>query len=372
MAEVLPQAEYKLRVYDQAGDFAYEITDFLPLSYSMKVNSVGLLTFSLSAEHSLTSEAFDAWQVEVWRKPYGASWSRDFISFIMHDQYTFTPTPIVAFDCVGIKQMLAWREIAYPAGTADRTVFTGEQVETICNTLAKYNATSSGTTADGRDRNASAGYPFSGLTVEADGAGGNTYSGGFYCARKNLLETLQDLADWGGGDFDIVKTSATAWQWRWYEGQLGTDRTADVEFSLRVGNMANPVVDNNRIGVKTVGIVAGQGEEASREIEVVTSDDYAVNNDIEMFIDARNIEDTDGLISAGERKLAEKRKKETFTFDILQSESSQFGVHYFLGDLCTAINPKDDSEVTVKIVSVSISLAQDGQETIDVEVEEVA
>jgi hypothetical protein len=46
-------------------------------------------------------------------------------------------------------------------------------------------------------------------------------------------------------------------------------------------------------------------------------------------------------------------------------------VHYFLGDKCTAINPKDDSEVTVKIIGVSITLDAGGKETIDIETEEV-
>jgi len=222
MTEVLPQADYKLRVFDKAGDFVYEIQNFLPLSYNMRVNAPGLLTFSLSAEHELTSQSFDKWQVEVWRKPYGEDWSRDFIALIRKDEWSYKDTALMSFACPGWLQMLAWKDILYPSKTTDRTLFTDKEAETICNTLVKYNATNSGTTGDGRDRDAANGYPFTGLSVEADGGAGNVYAGGFYCARKNLLETLQDLAKLGGGDFDIVKTSTTAWEWRWYEGQLGT------------------------------------------------------------------------------------------------------------------------------------------------------
>jgi hypothetical protein len=373
MAEVLPQANYKMRIYDQAGDFAYEIQNFLPLSYSMRVNAPGLLTFSLSAEHELTSQTFDKWQVEIWRKPDGEDWSRDFVALIRKDEWSYKDTALMNFTCPGWMQMLAWKHILYPSKTTDRTLFTDKEAETICNTLVKYNATSSGTTGDGRDRDAANGYPFTGLSVEADGGDGNVYSGGFYCARKNLLETLQDLAKLGGGDFDIVKTSSTAWQWRWYEGQLGTDRSSDVVFSMFEGNMANPIVANDRIGVKTVALVGGAGVESERETATVTSSDYAAANDIEMFVDAKDVEagDIDGLESRGDEKLEETRAKDRFTFDVLQSENSQFGVHYFLGDKCVAVNPKDDSEVTVKIVGVAITLDAGGKETIDIETEEV-
>jgi len=57
-----------------------------------------------------------------------------------------------------------------------------------------------------------------GLTVEADGTDGTTID--WFCAWDNLLENLQKCAKVGGGDFDVVKTSSTAWQYRFYTGNL--------------------------------------------------------------------------------------------------------------------------------------------------------
>lgn len=372
----LPQPDCKLRIYDTSGDLKYDFKNFNSLAYNKRVNSPGLLNFSLSAEHDLVSKDFDKWQVEVWLKPDSMDWTRDFIGLIRKDVWSYVNTEIVEFTCPGLMQILRWKEILYPAKTADRTVFTNEQIETICNTLVKYNATTSGTTGDGRDRAAANGYPLTGLSVEADGGEGNLYSGGFYCTRKNLLETLQDLASIGGGDFDVVKTSSTAWQWRWYEGQRGSDKSSGSEkviFSMGRGNMANPIVTNDRIGEKTVSVVCGAGEGSDREVEIVTSDDYAIDNDIEVFVDARDIDegDTDGLESRGEEKLEERKAISHFQFDVLQAENSQYLEHYVVGDKCLAINPRDESELTVKIVGAGVAFEMDGKFTVSVDVEQV-
>ena len=375
MTYTLSQADYRIDVYNTAGVSQGRYKNFLPLSYIRRVNAPGLLRISLSDTHRIASTIADKWQVEVWRKPYGGDWNRELTGIWRKENWSYIDTAILELTCPGLMRILGWREIAYYAGVANRTLFTTEKAETIANTLVKYNATTSGTTGDGRMRAAVGGYPFTGLSVEADGATGNTFAS-YYCAWKNLLETLQDVARVGGGDFDIVKTSSTAWQYRWYEGQLGTDRTTGsnrVVFSMANGNMANPRYEVNRLGVKTVAIVAGQGEESERDVEVVTSADYAVGNDIEMFIGATDIEkgDTDGLQSRGDEKLAEVIEKPSFTFDVLQTGSAQYGVHYTLGDKVLAINPRTGVELTMKIAGITIELDDDGKEVIGIDIEEV-
>jgi hypothetical protein len=125
--------------------------------------------------------------------------------------------------------------------------------------------------------------------------------------------------------------------------------------------------------VKTVAIVAGQGEGDQREIAIKEHSDYFATNDIELFVDARDIDigDSDGLDSRGDERLEEFAKKQSFAFDVLQTETSQYGVEYVLGDKVTAINPRNDSSVTVKINSISIALDRDGKETIDVDIKEM-
>jgi hypothetical protein len=197
-------------------------------------------------------------------------------------------------------------------------------------TLVQYNAGASATTANGRIRDG----VIEGITVAADGGFGNVISKG--CAYENLLEALQKIAAIGGGDFDLVKTGAATWQFRWYTGQRGTDRTDSVLFALERGNMAAPEYTHDRVDERTVAIVAGQGEESDRAVEVRTGPDYAADNDIETFVEASDLTTTAGLQSRGDTELEESRARQQFEFAVLQTPGCFYGVHYGLGDLVKA------------------------------------
>ena len=170
-----------------------------------------------------------------------------------------------------------------------------------------------------------------------------------------------------GGDFDVVKTSATAWQWRFYDGQLGTDRTASVFFALERGNMSNPTWRDIRTDEKTVCIVGGQGEESSRTTAIRTGTNYdASTNNIEMFQNATDVDTTDGLNARGDAALDERKAQKQFEFDVIQTPGSQYGTHYTLGDLVTAVNPFSGASVSLKIDEVAITVSENGEEKIDV------
>ncbi len=283
-------AEYRIDIHTAAGAKLAELTDYLSLNYSRRVNSPGL------------------------------------------------------------------------AGTNNRSTFTDTKAETLMKTLVSYNAGSAATTANGRIRNGA----ITGLSVQADGGGGNTLSKA--CAYDNLLSTLQEIAEIGGGDFDLIRTGAQAWEFRWYAGQRGTDRTATLLFALERGNMAEPMYEYDRREERTVAIVGGQGEAAARQVVVRTSPDYHVDtNNIEMFADARNQTSTAALNATGDSRLRGTRGRQTFGFKVLQIPSCYYGLHYGLGDLVKA--QYGSVNVTQKIVGVSVSLEQDGTEQIDVEME---
>ena len=76
------------------------------------------------------------------------------------------------------------------------------------------------------------------MTIETDATGGNTID--WRCHGQNLLETLGDLAIPAGGDFELVPSSPTAYEFRFYLGQLGDDLSASILFSMANANMTNP------------------------------------------------------------------------------------------------------------------------------------
>lgn len=64
-------------------------------------------------------------------------------------------------------------------------------------------------------------------------------------------------------------------------------------------------------------MAAGQGEGADRAVSLVDGPDYAADNDIELFVDARNATTADGRIGQGTAKLNETREQSKLDFDVL-------------------------------------------------------
>lgn len=354
--------DYKIRAYNAAGTLQYELVDFQSLSYRKAVNEAGLGKFVLNGEHPLVGEIADKWQIEFWRRNQGQGidWTCDFYGLFREpDREGAGPGTFTAL-CPGQLSILDWPIVAWPAGTANRSQFSSTPAETILKTLVGYNAGSNATVGNGRLRT----WAISGWTinVEADGAGGNDLD--WYCAYDNLLATLQDIGAVAGGDFDLVKTAAATWEFRWYDGQLGQDRSGKVIFAVGLGNMARPRFRQRRLAERTVAIVAGQGEGSGREIAVRTGGNYSVTNEIEMLVDARNVAlgDSGGLNTRGDQALFEKRATDEFDFDVLQVPSTLYGLHYFLGDLVTVRSPYSGSDVTRKIRAVTVGVDTNGEQ----------
>ena len=360
-------SSYALHVYNASGTKQAVLTDFRSLSYTRRVNAPGGVQFSLAGDHAILSSIADKWRVEVRRRDDSGSWNTELWSLFRDEAWSYgsNGSTFSAY-CPGIMSMLGWRIVNYPAATADRSEFSSEAAETIMKTLVSYNAGSSATTGNGRKRAGA----ITGLTVEADSAGGNSIDNN--CHGDNLLEVLQEMGGAvGGGDFDLVASSATAYEFQFSAGQLGTDRSASVTFALDLGNMAEPVYRLTRSTEKTVACVWGQGTGAGRDYVTRTGTNYNVSsNNIEMFADAKHIRqgNTSALNTHGDTKLDEAEAKETFDFVALQTEATTYGDEYDLGDLATAVNPFNGSSYTVQVKAVQVTLDRDGDETITVEV----
>lgn len=356
-------AVYQLRTYTSAGVLTAVITDFISLSYVKGVNEPGVLSFVLNAEHdAIASLTLDA-QVEVWRRDVdaGIDWYCDFYGLWRGEERAANSdgTSYYTATCPGQLSLLARPIVAYYAATDGRNSFTADPAETIAKALVQYNATSSGTTGDGRLRDVT----LSGISVQADAASGPSID--YACAWRNLLTALQEIAQVGGGDFDLVKTGAAAWEFRWYNGQLGTDRSATVTFALQYGNMANPKLVRSSVDERTVAIVGGQGEETSRNVTVRTGANYSASNSVEVFVDARELTLTASLDAKGDRELDTYQQRAQLSFDVLQVPSTLYGLHYGLGDLVTGYY--QGVTATKVIQRVTVEIGEDGQERIRVE-----
>ena len=353
--------EYKIRVYNAAGVQTAELNDFLSLSYTKEVNAPGICELSVSGDHTMIAGLEQNSQVEVYRRnpTLGLVWTCDFYGLYRYYRYQYSDREVFTVRCPGQLSMLGWRHVMWYANVASRSKFTSAKAETIMKTLVDYNLSANATTANGRVRAGN----MTGITCAADGAAGNTLD--WFCTWENLLTTLQKLAQVAGGDFNLVKTAAATWEFRWYLGQLGTDRSATVIFALDRGNMAEPSYALDLINEVTVAVVGGQGEESGRATATRTGSAYNVTtNNTEVFVDARNVNTAAGLNSAGDQQLYNLTGRADFRFKVLQTPACFYGLHYFLGDKVTAAYK---TAATFKIKRVTVGVEASGAETVNIE-----
>jgi hypothetical protein len=354
--------EYELRIYNRAGALQYILTQrkgLLALSYSKRVNQVGVCRFTVNADNAIVDVIDLDWQVEVRRRDAesGLAWYVDFYGLFRDEERSANDDGISTFTgtAYDANDWLARAIVAYNADITDRTKFTTKAVETIAKTLVTRNATAAGSTGDGREVAVGAWGAF--ITVQANGSAGATVD--YACAYRPLLESLQELASVGSGDFNMVKTGAEAWDFRWYNGQLGTDRSGSVTFDLALDNMSNPVLKRVRSAEYTVAIAGGQDTGTARTVVVRTGANYNTTyNASEMFVQAGQYSTSGGVTAAADARLREVEARDDLTFDVKQVPATLYGKHYFLGDLVTGTY--QGVTATKQIVGVTVSFAPAG------------
>ncbi len=273
------------------------IDNALELTYVKRVNEAGVFSFAVNRSHKDIGFLVDKALVEIWRSDLdgGIAPYCDFYGLIRKRQTRGLPVNRVTVSGVGQMALLGWRTVNFRKAVANRTIFTSAKAETIMKTLVTYNATASATVVNNRISDGT--WPDRTITVQADAAGGSTRD--WECEQRNLLVTLKDLSRVGGGDFDLVKTGAMTWDFRFYAGQLGADRTASVKIGEDFGNMTNAELTEDWTNEKSVAIVGGQGEKADRVYVTVLGTNYTTSNKVEMFVNGSNYTQTGALTSIG-------------------------------------------------------------------------
>ncbi len=99
-------------------------------------------------------------------------------------------------------------------------------------------------------------------------------------------------------------------------------------------------------------IVAGQGEGANREIITVGSDDTGLDKHI-IFVDARDLENSDDLPRKGEAKLNEHKRVLTFQSEILPEGPFKYEKDWKLGDIVTVKNKDWGVTMDTRITEVT-------------------
>lgn len=345
----LPATEYQIKLATAAGAPAHRFTreQIDKLTYTRTIN--GVASHELSIDITLTdrSALFEAdGQLEVWRKPAGGVWYKDYEGFHRGARYEVGKDGERLFTSTGVgyADLLARRRVAAYAGSAETTK--SGKAETLLKAFVAEQAGAS----------AAADRQISQLAIQADAAGGNTVS--IQRSYRGLLEVCQEIAAIGGGDFDVVGTGANAYELRWYAGQRGTDRRTTVVFSTEYGNMGSPKLER-RPAIANAVLIAGQGEGAARTWVWRPASLPTGMARREAFRDARDSDTTAVLQARGDEELRDLRAVDELTFEVLQTPASVYGVHYNWGDLVTARFL--DLSLSLQITSVTVTLAGDSE-----------
>lgn len=365
--------QHKLIFYNASGIKKAEVWNMTYLAYAKQLGKAGVLRVGLPADHYVVPLLANNWIIEDHRRDSeaGLDWYVDFRALFKDYNQETNPYSVYELVAPGELEILNSRCVAWKADTADRSKFTSKKPELIAKTLVQYNLTASATSGAGRVFDGTtSGF---GVTVEADAGSGVATD--WYCTGDNLLDTLYALSQIGGGDYDLIKTAASTWDFRWYHGQRGTDFSATVIFATEYGNMAKPTQSVRRSDEKTIAIVAGQGQAADRDWIFRLGDNYSVAHRMEMFVDARHIDrgDTAALNTHGDSALREYRALTNYGFKILQTPACAYGKHYaiggVMGDLVKA--RYYGNEQTQKLDEVIVSYEPGAGESVEVVLKDV-
>lgn len=352
---------YTVQVYNSAGTLQATVVDFLAIKVTRIVNGIDVLAMRLGGTSPSVSTIVYGGIIEVYRQDIeaGIASYREFAGIIRGITQTITDQTVYDIQAVGFNALLADRQVAYYAGVANKSQYTAQPAETIMKSLFNQNLGSSATTANGRFLDGR----LTGATASATTGAGTSLT--ISVAQMNLLQALQRVQLSAGGDFALVYTAPATFTFTWYTGQLGTDRSASVVFSIDNGTIGKLVIRTARIDDVTAVVVAGQGEGSARAI-VTRPASLPTGLDLrEGYADARNQKTTAEYQALGDMVLSNAtRQRSAVDAVVLQSDALRYGRDYFFGDLVGVYT--GSATVTRKIAQIELSLSQQGAESINV------
>lgn len=371
----MSEDRYECRLYDWSGSLLSVLDTWRSLSASIRINGISSHQISMDSNDPKVSLFKKDYIFEIRRRNDLIDWQTIYLGFHRTPQYQISVDGYEIFTSYGrsFEDLLRRRSLAYAepyckSGPADNvmkalvrenctldarnipltkqnvcTVFTGIYPDFPPGTVfipgffepppPPLNIT---TTVLTRIKDGT----FLNFTVAEDQSVAPEWTGDR--AYKNLLDVLQEISLSREVDFAVIPSpNLGSFEFKTYY-PLGTDRsvTSGVVphiFAPEFGNVSVPSFVISATEEVTTLIVLGSGSLSTRNKLVNFTQDAFDSpwNDIELIRDARNEKSPNALDSIIDSELAKAGAKETLTFDVIQTPSSTFGLHYFLGDLVT-------------------------------------
>lgn len=370
---MIPFELYSIYFHDHAGEVQFLAQDWTRLEYHQRINSSWnhQITLEFGADSPRITkyrDIQDDWMVRIFRiDPITLVRSLVYEGFntTIVDQVRANGNIIINLYGVGYTDLLRRRLILPPDGET-HNVKTGP-AETVIKGFVGDSAVSP---ADS-DR------VLVGLGVETSSGAGKILT---YEARYIILYSVcQTLAEDGNIDFGVIG-SPTVGEFIFKARQIwGEDRREDnlvgnipIIFSIDFDNMVIPILSLNSSAEQNFAYIGGSGPGVDRIIETAMNELAIARSPWgrkEVFVEARQQEDSQALITAGLAELNRRKKEQKLTFNIQQTIQSRWMRDWFLGDLVTAkyYTYTFDKQVTEVGVVVTSGTSAQQPEVISVE-----
>jgi hypothetical protein len=366
-----PIAIYQLLLYDADGVFLAVIDEYRSLQYGHTVNGAGFFTLQISYNDSKRALFERDCILVIKRKvPSYLDWYTEFVGHCEDFSSTFYSNGNTQFTIVGsgLNGLLGRVIVAYDEGT-DEAEKEAES-ETAMKEYVKENRGDLATTANGR----LADGRIIKFYVDTDEGNGAEWKG--ERSGKNLLEALQDIANFSGIDFNVIVHPTEGignYLFKTYVGQLGVDRTTtgiDTStglnssgntphvFSLERGNIEiarfqeKHKQEINRVYIFGQDRTTGLGTVTYREApSAISSDNISLR---EAMRGGSSQQDEDKMNDLADEYLEENQFVGRFEATPLDQPSSVYGLHYAVGDRVTF--RLIDEEYNKRLVRVSVTV----------------
>lgn len=186
-------------------------------------------------------------------------------------------------------------------------------------------------------------------------------------AWRNVLATLQEIVDdvRNSGimcSIDVVRSGATAFEFRVFIGPRGTDHSASssspILISKETKTLAENIIDENWEKESNFIYATGQGMESERLVETA-SDSARMSispfNRQEYNRQARQSKTNTSILAEATAALEERRPVRIFSGTIIETEGCRYNVHWNWGDIITAESNGLSFDCYVDSVIVTIS-----------------
>lgn len=358
-------ANYEFWLTTEGGTRHTLLDNHLGCTFSRVANEVGWLSMRLPESFDTDLIKLDR-MIQVWRAPTGGRLSLYRTYFIRRWTYA-TDGDVQQLEIAGpdFNDLLSRRINAYFANEVETTV-SDYADDLMCDLVTNNLGASAGT-----------GRVLSRFTVGVSPSTGPALEQAI--AWQNVLKVLQDInkASREAGNevfFDVtedVSATAIAAEFHTYGGQPRTDLTRlGVLFAQYQGNLVNPSLTFDYSDEANYIYGLGQGVNDLRWVQEITDADRAGAapwNRREALADARSCQTTNCIREVARAGLNEGRPVKRLIANLVDTSGCRFGRDWNWGDKVRAAYRGFEFDAIIR--AVTISLDENGKETVDVQPE---